>query len=103
MNDINLKDRIIFAPDHNTFYQIVCVLPMMPEADPLQTLKAVDLATGKTCSDLILQDIGKEYFLIPSDYPQRKIDIFLKAAKSHREAEKIILDITQEITLITDT
>ena len=76
---------------------------MMPEADPLQTLKAVDLATGKTCNDLILQDIGKEYFLIPLDYSQAKIDMFLEAAKAHREAEKIILDITQEITLLTDT
>ena len=75
----------------------------MPEAAPLQTLKAVDLATGKTWNDLILQEIGEEYFLIPEDYSQAKIDMFLEAAKAHRESEKIILDITQEITLLTDT
>ena len=75
----------------------------MPEAAPLQTLKAVNLATGKTCSDLILQEIGEEYFLIPEDYPQAKIDMFLEAAKAHRESLKIILDITQEITLLAAT
>ncbi len=103
MKTDNLKGRILFSPRCDTFFQFVSLFGDEPELGPsLHRFKSIDLGNGKENVINFLEDIGEELFFVPEDFCRKRINSYLKAAKTREGANNLMCDMMHEIILHPD-
>ncbi len=100
MDNKNLIGQVFFFPRGITFIKVI---DADNELDPIlgknHLMTFVDLRTGDEHGANFVEEIGEEFHQLPPNYPQDKIDAFLRAAKAKEEANQIMMDVEHEILL----